>query len=121
MDISQEMLDRFQSSTIKKVCTDCEEGLPFEDSSLDLICMFFVLEYISDISSLFAEIARVLKPGAVCIASYFHQRNAFVFSHGDDSFKVERFPHTYDEVKAAAEYSFLQVDELPLSGEGRVT
>lgn len=120
LDISQGMLDRFQSSTVTKVCADIDELIPLEDNSVDLICMFFVIEYISDIQHLFLEIARILKPGGTCVASYFHQRHAFTFGHAEDHFKIERFPYTYEEIQDAANYAFLTVDDMSISGEEKV-
>ena len=114
LDISQGMLDRFQSSSITKICADAEERIPLSDESVDVVCVFFVIEYIADLQQFFLEISRVLKSGWVCVASYFHQRNSFVFGHGENRLKVERFPHSYDVVEEAVEYSFLSIDKMPI-------
>ena len=79
LDISQKMLDRFQSSAIEKIVADAEEDFPLDDNSVDLVCMFFFLEYIEDLQHLFLEIARVLVAGGVAVATYSHQKNGFVF------------------------------------------
>ncbi len=120
VDISQKMLDRFQSSAVIKCCADVEESIPLWDATIDLALAFFVIEYIADLHYFFMELSRVLKPWATCVASYFFQRHAFVFGHADDSFKIERFPHTYEDIQAAAEYSFLHVDAGAVTDQGKV-
>lgn len=120
VDISQKMLDRFQSSAVIKYCADVEESIPVWDATTDLALAFFVIEYIADLYYFFAELSRVLKPWATCVASYFFQRHAFIFGHAEDSFKIERFPHTYEDIQAAAEYSFLQVDAGAVTDQGKI-
>ncbi len=114
LDISEEMLKLFRSSQIEKICADCTEPLPLESDSVDLAMAFFLFEYITNLEWFFEEVHRVLKPGGTFVATYFYQRNAFVFWHGDDSFKVAREPHTYDQIRSAAEYGFFSVEEVPL-------
>ncbi len=119
LDISQKMLDRFQSHSITKICSDCEEDFPIESESIDLVLVFFVIEYIADIEHFFNEISRILRTWWKCIASYSYQRHAFVFWHGEESFKIERFSHRYDQIEAAAENAFLSIDSLPLPNGGK--
>lgn len=53
------------------------ETLPFRDESFELVTANMVLEHVSDPSSLFTEVARVLKPGGRFIA---HTPNAFGYT-----------------------------------------
>ena len=62
-DIADKLLKRHPgTNSIEKVVCDLEKTLPFEDNSFDLATTFFVLEHINNISDLFAEVYRILKP-----------------------------------------------------------
>ena len=119
LDISQKMLDHFRSSQIEKICADGSEHLPLESESMDLALGFFFFEYINTLYEFFEELNRVLKPGGTFVASYFYQRNAFVRGHGDEAFKIAKEPHTYDDIKKAAEYAFFSIEEAPIVDQGR--
>lgn len=41
--------------------------LPFQDSECDVICCISVLEHIPDFAKTIAEMARILKPGGLCL------------------------------------------------------
>lgn len=119
LDISQLILDQFRSSQVEKICADCSEYIPLESESTDLALGFFFFEYINTLSEFFEEVQRILKPGWTFVATYFYQRNAFVRWHGDEAFKIQREPHTYDDIKKAAEYAFFSVEETPLTEQGK--
>jgi SAM-dependent methyltransferase len=51
------------------VSADVDQGLPFVSESADLLVMLEVIEHVADIPHALAEIARVLKPGAIAIIS----------------------------------------------------
>lgn len=120
LDISPKMLDRFQSSAITKIIADSEEWIPCDDESIDLICMFFFIEYIADINYLFQELSRILKSWATCVATYFHQRHSFVFWHAEDAYKIERYSHTYEQIITAASDAFLEIEEFPIIESGKM-
>lgn len=79
LDISDKMLAKFHSSQVTKICADASEHIPLADNSIDLALSFFFFEYVPDLYSFFEELYRVMKPGATLVATYFYQRNAFVF------------------------------------------
>lgn len=114
IDIAEEMLHSFRSSQIKKICADCSEHIPLDNESIDLALSFFFFEYITTLQEFFEEVYRVLTPGGTFVATYFYQRNSFVWWHGDDSFKIAREPHTYDQIQKAAEYAFFSVECKPI-------
>lgn len=114
LDIAEDMLKLFRSSQIEKICADCSEDIPLDDESVDLALAFFFFEYITTLQEFFEEVYRVLKPWGSFVATYFYQRNAFVRWHGDESFKVAREPHTYDQIQKAAEYAFFSVEAVPV-------
>ena len=108
------MLDHFRSSQVEKICTDGSEIIPLEDESIDLALAFFFFEYINTLQDFFQEVSRVLKTWGSFVATYFYQRNTFVFWHGDDAFKIQKEPHTYDDIRKAAEYAFFTIEETPI-------
>lgn len=79
LDISQKMLDHFRASQVEKICTDASENMPLDDESIDLALAFFFFEYMNSLQEFFQEVYRVLKPGGTFVATYFYQRNSFVF------------------------------------------
>lgn len=62
LDISLPVLQHAQANNL--ICADANQ-LPFADSSIDLVCSSFMLEWIPDVFALLAEIKRVLKPNGV--------------------------------------------------------
>jgi ubiquinone/menaquinone biosynthesis C-methylase UbiE len=114
IDIAEDMLKLFRSSQVKKICNDCSEVISLDDQSVDLVMAFFFFEYITTLKEFFEEAYRILKPWGTFVATYFYQRNAFVWWHWDDSFKVAREPHTYDQIEKAAEYAFFSVEAVPV-------
>jgi ubiquinone/menaquinone biosynthesis C-methylase UbiE len=79
LDISEDMLRLFRASQIEKICANCSEYIPLDDDSVDLALAFFLFEYITTLQDFFEEVYRVLKPGGTFVATYFYQRNSFVF------------------------------------------
>ncbi len=120
LDNSEEMLKAFRSSQVEKICADCSLHIPLDDETVDLTMAFFLFEYITDLDNFFQEVYRVMRPWATFIASYFFQRNAFVFWHGDESFKIGREAHTYEEIAKAAEYAFFSVEAVPLIDQHKI-
>jgi ubiquinone/menaquinone biosynthesis C-methylase UbiE len=70
VDGSQEMLvaARLANPTAELQQADVA-ALPFPDSSFDMILCIEVLRYLSDAQRCVAEMARVLRPGGVCLAT----------------------------------------------------
>lgn len=78
---SQSQLDAaaklLADTDIERVRTQADD-LAFDDESLDLVTMVRVMHHLPDPTAEFAEIARVLKPGATAIievANYGHFKN----------------------------------------------
>jgi len=71
-DISPGMLDALRASAreagvaVEAVLADAER-LPFEDASFDLVLGHAVLHHIPDLTTAFAEFARVLRPGGTLL------------------------------------------------------
>jgi SAM-dependent methyltransferase len=76
-------------------------NLPFEDGVADLALAFMSLMDMGDMHGATAEIARVLEPGGVLIASVVHPLNSATLprEEGDDRFRIRayRAPHPYSD------------------------
>lgn len=62
----------FQSQVAIKVVEEGGEHIPFPDASFDIVHARQVLHHVYDLSVFFKEIARVLKPGGLFIATREH-------------------------------------------------
>lgn len=85
--------------------------IPFEDQSFDFAYMTDVIHHVPDLAAMFAEIRRVLKPGAkVCIVTQSHdqiKRRAIVrFFPGTADVDKARYPEIDMIVSAAEPYHF---------------
>jgi malonyl-CoA O-methyltransferase len=74
-DIAPGMLQRAKSQSrwlrrFERVCADAYR-LPFRDGCFDLVFSSLMLQWCDDLDSVCAELARVLKPGGLLLASTF--------------------------------------------------
>ena len=85
--------------------------LPFADGAFSKIVLAHALWHLSGLPALFAEFARLLKPGGRLVVSVTHPEAAFKhFEYraedcpgGEDlDLSKERYRHTFEEIKAAA-------------------
>lgn len=74
LDIEEKMLEQLKNKLLKPENKDIKNielvhksayELPFDDNSLDLVCMITVLQEIPDRNRALKEIKRVLKPGGI--------------------------------------------------------
>jgi len=70
VDGSNEMLDQARANNPGADIRQADvESIPFADASFDFILCIEVLRYLPDSSQCIREMARVLKPGGVCLAT----------------------------------------------------
>jgi len=70
VDGSAEMLDQARANNPGSEIRQADvESLPFEDGSFDFVLCIEVLRYLPDPEPCIREMARVLKPGGVCLAT----------------------------------------------------
>ncbi len=62
---------------------DLEDGIPFDDNSVDKVLAFHVLEHLSDKEKIMSEIHRVLKPGGLFIFEVPSAEGPGAFAHPD--------------------------------------
>lgn len=66
LDLAPKMLN-LNSRCLQKVLGDLEQPLPFKNEEFDSVTAIFVLNYVQHLSSLLAEIVRVLKSNGTAI------------------------------------------------------
>ena len=62
-DPSRGMLQEARKSGVNRAVQGLGESLPYADNSFDRVTMGYALRHVADLRLLFAEFARVLKPG----------------------------------------------------------
>lgn len=62
-DPSRGMLEQASNSGVTRAVQGLGESLPYADNSFDRVTMGYALRHVADLRMLFAEFARVLKPG----------------------------------------------------------
>jgi malonyl-CoA O-methyltransferase len=75
VDFSDGMLEQLRAkpnANVRVIEHDLTQGLPLPDASVDLVTCCLVLEHVSSLEAVFAEMARVCRPGGRVIISDFH-------------------------------------------------
>ncbi|MCR9165164.1 MAG: class I SAM-dependent methyltransferase [Nannocystaceae bacterium] len=75
VDFSSGMLEQLRAKPDADVTViehDFTEGLPVPDRSVDLVTCCLVLEHVPSLGAVFAEMARVTRPGGRVVISDFH-------------------------------------------------
>ncbi|MDC1066127.1 methyltransferase domain-containing protein [Candidatus Pseudothioglobus singularis] len=72
-------LDFIDSENID-IVTDINEGIPFEDNSVDEIHSYHFLEHVEDLNFLLKEMNRVIKEDGLIIGTVPHFSNPYYFS-----------------------------------------
>ena len=112
LDLSSAMLDkaraRLSADHVRFAEHDITTPWPAENAGTDLVVGNLVLEHIEDLAPVFAEIARVLKPGGTVFLSELHpERQArgsqAQFEKNGEAALVEAYVHTVSEYVTQAE------------------
>jgi SAM-dependent methyltransferase len=69
LDVSEAAVEACQAKGLEAICCMPDASLPFDDSSLDAVVSFEVLEHLFSPADAVAEIHRVLRPGGYFIGS----------------------------------------------------
>jgi ubiquinone/menaquinone biosynthesis C-methylase UbiE len=123
MDFSPGMLDvargRVPSDRVRLVQHDIRERWPIDDASVDLVIGNLILEHLSNVAPIFAEAARVLRPGGVMYSCELHPYRQLRGgqAHFTDEWSGEvvfapAFQHTIAEYVNAAVASGLSIQRL---------
>ena len=112
LDLSSAMLDkaraRLEADHVRFAEHDITTPWPAENGGTDLVIGNLVLEHIEDLAPVFAEMARVLKPGGTVFLSELHpERQArgsqAQFEKNGEAALVEAYVHTVSEYVTQAE------------------
>ena len=110
IDISEQMVEIVRSklgASVKAYAQDLSLGLPQQTSgSADIIVCPLVLHYIEDLSVLFKEAYRVLKPGGYMVFSTHHPFADFQCSVTGNYFQRELIKQQWDTVGEPVSVSF---------------
>jgi malonyl-CoA O-methyltransferase len=123
MDFSPGMLDvargRVPSERVTLVQHDIRERWPVDDASVDLVIGNLILEHVANVAPIFAEAARVLRPGGVmyCCELHPYRQLRGGQAHFTDEWSGEvvfapAFQHTIAEYVNAAIASGLSIQRL---------
>lgn len=78
-DPSRGMLEQASNSGVTRAVQGLGESLPYADNSFDRVTMGYALRHVADLRMLFAEFARVLKPGGkLLVLEITHPENVVV-------------------------------------------
>jgi ubiquinone/menaquinone biosynthesis C-methylase UbiE len=116
MDVSTAMLaqarKKLGDATVAFIEHDVRERWPVKSGGADGVAAHLVLEHIQDLASIFAEAARVLKPGGWLYLSEFHpfrqlRGGRARFEDGSGRSEVEAYVHLHaDFLKAGLAAGF---------------
>jgi len=123
MDFSPGMLDvargRVPSERVTLVQHDIRERWPVDEASVDLVIGNLILEHVANVAPIFAEAARVLRPGGVMYSCELHPYRQLRGgqAHFTDEWSGEvvfapAFQHTIAEYVNAAIASGLSIQRL---------
>ncbi|KAA5540583.1 class I SAM-dependent methyltransferase [Adhaeribacter rhizoryzae] len=111
VDLSEEMLARAKEkvsvSNVTFMQADITAEWPFETESFDLVSFSLVLEHIADLNFIFAQVAKVLKPGGHVYLGELHPFKQYAgtkarFDTEAGRTELECFTHHISEFMQAA-------------------
>ena len=120
VDFSQAMLDRAvrKHPQLTFRFADLSEPLPFDDTTFDKVNCAQALKHLSDLPAVFAEIARVLRPGGAFVFSVTHpdmfwddyEINSKI--HIDIRAEADMYQHRFCDYLEALELNGFRLDRL---------
>lgn len=110
LDASESMVELVRNKLgdrVRAYTQDLTLGLPQEKSnSADVIICPLVLHYIEDVSAIFREVERVLKPGGYLVFSTHHPFADFDSSISGNYFERELVSEVWDTIGEPVEVTF---------------
>ena len=110
IDFSEQMIELVKSklgSNVKSYVQNLALGLPLEDSdSADVIISPLVVHYVEDLSMVFKEAFRVLKPNGYMVFSTHHPFADFEYSKSGNYFERELLTQEWDTIGEPVSVSF---------------
>ncbi|MGV3589391.1 MAG: class I SAM-dependent methyltransferase [Adhaeribacter sp.] len=111
VDLSEEMLarakEKVSANNVTFMQADITTEWPFETESFDLVSFSLVLEHIADLNFIFAQVAKVLKPGGHVYLGELHPFKQYAgtkarFDTETGRTELECFTHHISEFTQAA-------------------
>ncbi len=108
-DVSRESLVRCAERGFPRGAVASGYALPYADASFDLVCMFDAIEHIPDDHAVLREVARVLAPGGLALATV--PAYAFLYANND---RIAQHQRRYERKRLRAVFSQagLEVERL---------
>ena len=108
-DISAEALDMCRLRGIDRLVQSSVEALDFDDASFDVVISCDVLEHVEDDAGAMRELARVLRPGGICVLTVPAYR--WLWSEHDEALGHFR-RYAIGEFRGLVEGADLRVEKL---------
>jgi len=130
IDVSAGMLAMARTKlppSVRLIEADFVTYTGFVNASYDVALTSLVLEHIGNLNGFFAQMAAVLRPGGYFFMSEIHPARTAdgIFAHfrdGDSEYHLTSYPHTQDEITAAAATAGLTVTrQQDVSGNAALT
>lgn len=123
LDFSQGMLDKAREKAktlpIEWIAHDLHEALPLPDAAFDRVICCLVLEHITDLATLFAEMGRICKPDGWIVVSAMHSAMMlrgitarFTDPNTGRETRPRSHPNTLSDFVMAAVKSDLRIDHI---------
>jgi len=115
VDLSPAMLDADSMRGVRMMLGDVR-ALPLPDRAFDVVWCRLVIGHVPECAAVYAELARVAKPGATIVVTDFHPAahtagHRRSFRHGGRVLAVEHHLHTFADHVAAAGQAGLTLTE----------
>jgi malonyl-CoA O-methyltransferase len=110
-------IEKVKAENVRFETADLTKRWDCKDSAYDLILCSLVLEHIENLSHIFAEAARVLRPGGKFLINELHPFKQYGgtkarFERADQTIEVDVFVHHISEFIHAAEESGLKLEKF---------
>ncbi len=109
--------EKVKAENVHFSMTDLTKRWPCDDAAYDLIVVNLVLEHVEDLSHIFAEAARTLKPNGKFFINELHPFRQYmggkaIFERGEETVEVDAFIHNIYDFLDSAESNRLKLIKL---------
>lgn len=121
LDFSEGMIQKAKKKVkaghVRFEIADLTKRWPCEDSAYDLITCNLVLEHIQDLSHIFSEAVRTLRPNGIFLINELHPFKQYGgskarFENRNEIIQVDSFVHHISDFMQAAESNRLSLDKF---------
>lgn len=87
---------------------------PCDAGCYDVVLSFFAIGYVEDLDAWYSELARVVKPGGVCIVQHHKERREFVHKVDGEQFKIASHGWSQQDLEKAAALHVFEIYQTPI-------